>query len=304
MPEPEISVVICTRNRGASIVHTLESVLANQHPSFEVIVVDQSTNDETMEAITPYASDPRFRYIRSDTVGTGRSRNIGLRAAKAEIVAYTDDDCIVPTDWLEKIIDFFTNSPSVAVGFCSVAPGAHDPETGAVPSHRYKTNQIYCSLREYYAGIGMGAGMIVRRQEALALKGFDNQLGPGSKFFSAEDHDFALRVLINHYCVGEIANTEVVHNGFRTYSEFRELTRRDWIAIGAVYGKFLRCFQYEILFLITYNSLIRGIIEPFGRFAHFQKPQGFKRLFYLWNGIFLGISSPVNSLSYQFAESQ
>ena len=114
---PQISVVICTRNRGASIVQTLESVFANKHPSFEVIVVDQSTNDETKQAIAPYQQDPCFHYICSDTIGTGRSRNIGLHAARGEIVAYTDDDCIVPVDWLEQLEPFFSTTRELQSGF-------------------------------------------------------------------------------------------------------------------------------------------------------------------------------------------
>jgi hypothetical protein len=48
---PAITTIICTRNRGASAAETVQSILANDHPSFELIVVDQSTNSETADAL-------------------------------------------------------------------------------------------------------------------------------------------------------------------------------------------------------------------------------------------------------------
>jgi glycosyltransferase involved in cell wall biosynthesis len=300
---PQVSVVICTRNRGASIVQTLDSVFANDHPPFEVIVVDQSTNNETEAAVAPYCQDPRFRYIRSDTVGTGKSRNIGLRAAQGDIVAYTDDDCTVPVDWLERLDQFFSENLQIAVGFCSVIPGPHDAKLGTIPNHQYAHDRVICKLRDYYSSIGMGAGMILRRTVALSFGGFDDQLGPGSKFLSAEDHDIAIRALIYNHCVCEISTTWVIHDGFRTYTEFKELTRRDFIAMGAVHGKYLRRFQLSIVALIVYNSLFRGFLQPLLELKEFRRPRGFKRVFYLWKGILLGISTPVNSANFCFTGS-
>src|SRR5690606_12453731 len=102
---PRVSVVICTRNRGDSLVGTVQSILDNPHPSFEIIVVDQSTNDDTLTALQPFQADPRVCYIRSNTVGTGKARNIGLFAARGDIVAYTDDYCFVPKNWIQDLDD-------------------------------------------------------------------------------------------------------------------------------------------------------------------------------------------------------
>jgi glycosyltransferase involved in cell wall biosynthesis len=300
---PLVSVVICTRNRGARVVQTLHSVFANQYPSFEVIVVDQSANQETEYAVAAFRKDPRFREIRSTTVGTGKSRNIGLRAARGELVAYTDDDCTVPEDWIAQLTRFLSAYPKIAVGFCSVLPGPHLSKLGTIPNHKYARDRVIRRLSEYYSSIGMGAGMVVRRTMALSLGGFDEQLGPGSKFPSAEDHDIAIRALVHGFCIGEMARTWVVHDGFRTHAQFRDLTRRDWVAIGAAYGKYLRCLQIAIVLPIGYNSLVRGIIEPLVRLAHLQKPHGFRRLFYLWRGICLGVLAPIDRLSYLFLES-
>src|SRR5687768_11128779 len=78
---PLVSVVVCTRNRGESIVSTLETLLANDYANFEVVVVDQSTDDLTEQVMPRFLKDKRLRYFRSTTKGLGRARNIGMGKA-------------------------------------------------------------------------------------------------------------------------------------------------------------------------------------------------------------------------------
>lgn len=114
MMEP-ISVVICTYNRATSVVATLTSVLANTYSQFEVILVDQSDEDDTDAAVDQFRSDSRFRYLRLAHKGLGYARNKGLKAASSQIIAFTDDDCIVPENWLDVISSIFHMYSRVAV---------------------------------------------------------------------------------------------------------------------------------------------------------------------------------------------
>ena len=193
---PATSVVICTRNRGELITDTIKTVLANTNPKFELLVIDQSTNSVTENAVKRYCADKRLRYIHTETRGTGISRHIGLVEAKGEYVLYTDDDCTVSIDWVEVITNIFEDNPKTAVIFSNVAPAKYDPDIGVIPNHIYKEDRTIDSLVKYYSGIGMGTGMAVRRKAVLAIGGFDRKLGPGSIFRSGEDHDIAIRTLI------------------------------------------------------------------------------------------------------------
>ena len=58
---PLISALVCTYGRGRLVVDTVSSILANTHPNFELVVVDQSRDDETLEAVKPFRADPRLR---------------------------------------------------------------------------------------------------------------------------------------------------------------------------------------------------------------------------------------------------
>ncbi len=131
-----VSAIVCTRNRGDSIVRTIESILANTYPRFEPIVVDQSTDDRTAAAAAPFLADARLRYIRSDTRGVSTARNIGLAEARAEVVLFTDDDCEVPPDWVEQMARIFRQHARVAVAFCSVEAVGHDTSKGFIPAYR------------------------------------------------------------------------------------------------------------------------------------------------------------------------
>src|SRR5690606_33229844 len=110
-----VSVIICTRNRGDQITAAVRSVLASTFSHFEFLIIDQSTNNETEQAVASFAHDRRLRLVRSDTVGKGNALNLGLSLAQGEIIALTDDDCIVPRDWLGQIVDLFNENPQLGV---------------------------------------------------------------------------------------------------------------------------------------------------------------------------------------------
>src|SRR5262249_21590538 len=88
----QIAVVIPTRNRGAQAAEAASAVLSDS-TDFELVVVDQSTDDATAEALRPLQGDPRLRVIRSQLRGASNARNAGVAATSSPLVAFTDDDC-------------------------------------------------------------------------------------------------------------------------------------------------------------------------------------------------------------------
>jgi len=99
MTTPEISVVVTNRNEGRWIERSILSVLENSFKDFEVIVVDDGSDDGSQELILSLARiDPRIKpVILGRNVGTSSSRNIGIEASKGNYVALLDsDDCHLP----------------------------------------------------------------------------------------------------------------------------------------------------------------------------------------------------------------
>jgi len=95
---PALSVVIPTRNRAAEAAEAARAVLCDQS-DFELVVVDQSTNEATVDALRELQDEPRLRVVRSSLRGASNARNTGVAATSAPIIAFTDDDCRPAPDW-------------------------------------------------------------------------------------------------------------------------------------------------------------------------------------------------------------
>lgn len=300
---PLISAVVCTRNRGASVVATIETILANTHPDFEVLLIDQSTDDNTWQAIAPFQVDARFRYLRSRTRGLGRARNLGLRHARGAVVAFTDDDCTVPENWLSVMAAVFAAHPRVTVAFCNVVAAPHNHRDGYIPMYQRTDNKLVRSFREKSLARGIGAGIAVRRRATLAIGGFDEALGAGGRFPSGEDWDLALRALAHGQWIYETHEVAVLHDGFRTWRELRDLTRRDWIGIGATYAKPLRRGHWQAVFPACYEAFVIGLLAPLAALLRFQAPRGLRRFLYFWLGFWQGwrVALDVETLRFRDA---
>jgi glycosyltransferase involved in cell wall biosynthesis len=101
------SVIVPTYNRLASLRRTLESLFSQDFDDYEIIVVNDGSNDGTSQYLSALASEGRIRHIEQENRGPSAARNAGLRAAAGVYIAYTDDDCRVPADWLAGLLDHF-----------------------------------------------------------------------------------------------------------------------------------------------------------------------------------------------------
>ena len=96
-----ISIVILTHNRLDQLVQCIESIRKNKGRDYEIIVMDNFSTDGTCEALE---QEKGVRVIRfDDDMELSVCRNAGIVAARGDIIAFTDDDCMVETDWLERI---------------------------------------------------------------------------------------------------------------------------------------------------------------------------------------------------------
>jgi GT2 family glycosyltransferase len=111
--KPDVSVVISTYNRADSLLAAVSSVLVqDQAPSYELIVVDNNCADETAERIQQLARlDARIRYVFEPREGVSHGRNAGIAAAAAPIIAFTDDDVSVESNWIVEIRKAFEAQP-------------------------------------------------------------------------------------------------------------------------------------------------------------------------------------------------
>ena len=292
---PAVSVVICTRGRGASVAMTVRSVLASRDVQLDVIVIDQSSDNSTRESLEQALVNPRLRYVSSKTIGVSRARNIGIRLARYPIVLLTDDDVTVPEDWCRAFARAVEPLDQVAVAFCAVDAAPHDRLSGFVPAHQVDRSIVVTSLGSKSRIRGIGAGMAVRRDAVLSFGGFDEQLGPGAPLRSGEDRDLAARALSLGWSVCQTTDTYVVHHGFRTWLDGQDLTRRDWYGIGAAYAKHAKGLDLRIVPVIAHEVVFYGLLRPiYLALTKRRRLEGLKRLGYFAAGFARGIRMPVD----------
>jgi glycosyltransferase involved in cell wall biosynthesis len=107
----KIAAIVPTRNRAETVSTCIDSLLNQTLPSdeFEIIIVDNSSTDATKAVVERFSkqSGGHVRYILSKEVGSHHARNVGAKAASAEILAYTDDDAICDSHWLEALLEAY-----------------------------------------------------------------------------------------------------------------------------------------------------------------------------------------------------
>jgi len=102
-----VSVIMPSYNTGKYIEKTINSVLSQTYENWELIIVDDCSDDDTDDAVKPYLSDERIKYFKNDkNCGAAVSRNYALRQAKGKWIAFLDSDDLWTTDKLEKQIAF------------------------------------------------------------------------------------------------------------------------------------------------------------------------------------------------------
>lgn len=106
-----VSIIMPSYNTGRFIKETIESVLAQSYPTWELIIVDDCSTDDTDDVVSQYLADERIHYIKNDTnSGAAVSRNRALREAKGKWIAFLDSDDLWEPDKLQKQISFMRDN--------------------------------------------------------------------------------------------------------------------------------------------------------------------------------------------------
>ena len=192
VPTAPATAVVCTRDRS----QLLEQVIAALGDAVgalagaELVIVQQGVGDA--EAVCRRAGVPA-RVVRDPGVGASRARNLGWRAALGAVVAFTDDDCVVPVRWLADHVAALAE-PGVVVS-CGQVAGL--PRHGGGSTEAW--DQTAVPARRRFGArpwdIGHSANLAVRRRALDAVGGFDERLGPGARVPAGEDADVLVRLL-------------------------------------------------------------------------------------------------------------
>ena len=201
MTDPEsqqasIDIIVATRDRPEDLARLLPTVVAQTHREFRCLVVDQSEDPKPNAELLDNANDPRLEHVVHRAKGKSRALNLALSMTSAPAVAFTDDDCTLPNDWLEKALAALERLPRPGIVFGNVLPCPHDPAVDFIPSIEFPKYKLLCEPLVSSPGLlGMGANMIISRQVFDEAGMFDEDLGPGGTLKTGEDCEISYRAL-------------------------------------------------------------------------------------------------------------
>ncbi|MCB1339040.1 MAG: glycosyltransferase family 2 protein, partial [Maritimibacter sp.] len=200
---PAARVIVATRNRPETLAECLDTLLAQDYPAAEIVVVDNAPSDDSTRAMIArrYAGVPAVRYVREDRAGLGRAHNAGLSGLTAPVVAITDDDVLVDPGWLRRLCAAFAEDPRTGCVTGLILP--RELETRAqywtechggfgkgFDRQSFDMDGAPSSgpLFPYAAGsFGSGANMAFSKVALERIGGFDPALGAGTVAKGGDD---------------------------------------------------------------------------------------------------------------------
>ncbi len=250
---PFVSVIVCSYNGGRTLAACLDSLGKLNYPDYEVILVDDGSTDDTAYIAAQF---PRVRYIHQSNHGLSHARNTGAAAARGEVFAYTDSDCMADVDWLYYLIGMLVSGDYAGVGGPNVTPPAQNWIQACVaaapggPSHVLLTDTVAEHIP--------GCNMAFYRWAFESIGGFDVEYHK-----AGDDVDFCWR-LQQAGCVIAFSPTAIVWH-------HRRFTLRAFLRQQDGYGEAesLLRFKHLIFFGPTGTAKWRGQIYGTPRFSWF-----------------------------------
>jgi glycosyltransferase involved in cell wall biosynthesis len=257
--QPFVSAVICTRNRADKIGNAVQSVLANTYPNFDLTIIDQSTNDDTEAAVRGVSTrSERIRYKRMSKSGLSRAYNLAIESTTGQIIAFTDDDCLVPSDWIQKIVTAFGENVDGALMYGQVIPAYPENEGEALTPLLRIERPERLDRAHGFRVFGMGANFAARRSLFERVGMFDELLGGGAPLKSSQDFDLAYRTYRRNAAILLRPEVIVRHDGRREREDWPALLRAYGFGDGAFYSKHVRCRDPYAAWLAAKNFALIG----------------------------------------------
>jgi len=183
-----VSIVICTRNRAASLARTLESLARLIIPTdlvCELVVIDNGSTDATQGVIAGFRDRLRIRSEHERVAGLAQARNRGVEVATGDYIIWTDDDVVVDPAWLDAYVTAFRQWPDAAVFGGKIIPRLEAPtpawfaaaqsELGSLLAHRdFGDDPLPLAIGEGI--LPFGANYAVRAAEQRRFR-YDTALG-------------------------------------------------------------------------------------------------------------------------------
>jgi glycogen(starch) synthase len=213
-PPLRISIVVNTDGRAAALRQTIESFRHLDYDQFEVVVVCGPTPDGTREVGMEYAARDWIKYVECPERNLSRSRNLGIKHASGDVVAFIDDDAMPQPEWLAEIAPAFDDPATGGAGglvfdhtgysyqyrfaSCDRLGSATIDLNAPIPEHNFPFSNVFPYLQ--------GTNCAFRRDRLVEIGGFDEEYE-----FYLDETDVCCRLVDAGWTIRQLPNAPVHH---------------------------------------------------------------------------------------------
>src|SRR6185437_10195226 len=275
----KLSLILATVARSIDVGRFIHSLVGQTDRNFELIVVDQNTDDRLL----PYIEEGRtagldLHHLRLNRPSLSGARNMGIAKSNGELVGFPDDDCWYDPDTVAQVLRVFSSTPNLQGIVACWEEQMRDKRVKPMIG-----NLSLKAWRDLRGGYASSISLFFRREQFDRLGGFDERLGVGRWYGGAEETDFILRALASGaslaYCP-----TVKVHHLFEPVTQDKlskrcRVARRRSRGTGGIYAKhhlsfwvIFRGFLAPIYHTISYREALRlGFSISLGRIEGYLK---------------------------------
>jgi len=261
---PKVSIIVPTHNSATTVIKCLQSLVMQNYPIAEIIVVDNSSKDNTIELVKDFSKKRKslIKIIeRKKNMGVGSSYNAGVQKAKSQLVIFLhSDSCPKTKNELKKLVTPVLSSQNIVASY----------PTAIVPRDvwdSYNFWQKYRFTRLLGKEVGFNAKFdCIRKDIFLKVGGFDEKRFARDEAIGGEDADLYLRLKKEGELV--LSTAEVIHYHYlgTQYSLKDHFKTRKMLA--RTYGRLLRVQGRSL----PISSKGKGLQIPFGVLLFLVKP--------------------------------
>lgn len=256
---PRASIIIVSYNGRRFLGKCLASVLQQNYPNYEVLVVDNASSDGSVEFVEQEFST--VRVIRNETnLGFGGANNVGASRATGEYLAFLNQDTVVEPDWLAELLTPLEEDPEAALATSKILLMAQPDKINTCGNQTHYTGLSFCR------GVGQpadnfdqleivdavaGAAFLIRKSVFEKIGRFDERF-----FLYMEDIDLSWRARLAGYTCLYVPNSVIYHEYALTFGPDKSFyqERNRWLML-------LKCLRWPTLLLLSPALLLSELIS-------------------------------------------